>query len=174
MTKEQKQKTKYYKVIGEGFKTRNGFDWMPFLKGEWVEENNCEETPNEACGKGLHVWKDYPDYSIYRYIDDHTFEVECQELLGQDERKARFRRVKMLRLVLKKEIFHSGANLWGADLSRADLLEADLSSANLLGANLLGADLSRANLSRANLSRANLLGADLSEKDPPFLAGFFQ
>ena len=130
--------TEYYKVLGERFKTRNGFDWMPFLKGEWVEEKDCE-TSSEACGKGLHVWKDFPRYTIHRYIEDHTFLVETEGLLGQDEEKARFRKLRMARLVLKGDIFKPRANLSGANLSGADLSRANLSRANLLGANLLGA-----------------------------------
>lgn len=128
-----KESIKYYKVIGEGFKTENGFDWMPFLKGEWVEEKYSEKS-DEACGKGLHVWKDYPRYSVVRYLEDHTFEVECEGLLGQDNEKARFRKVRMLRLVQKSEIFKPRANLCNAYLSHADLSHADLSSANLSGA----------------------------------------
>ena len=111
--------TKYYKVLEEGFKTYNHFQWK--INGEWNEEKDCDENTGDACGKGLHVWKDYPRFHISRYIEDHVFEVECEGLLDQDDNKARFRKVKLVRLVKKEEIFKNGANLSGADLNGADL-----------------------------------------------------
>ena len=152
---------KYYKVIDAGFKTRNGFDWMNFLRGEWVSEQDCE-TSRDACGKGLHVWKNHPDYSVVGYLPDHTFEVEIGKTLGEDAKKLRTNTVKMIRLVSDAEIFMPKVDLQRAKLSRANLCAANLSRANLSDAYLSGANLSRANLSRANLSGANLSGAYLS------------
>ena len=190
----KKSSIKMYKVLGEGLKTRDGFQWKP---GQWNEELKGEKS-NEACGIGLHVWKNKPDWSVISYLPDHTYLVEeVKELLGEDEVKGRYKKVKisLLPLTLKDLLGKdkkglsgadlsranlsganlSGANLYGADLSRADLSRADLSRANLSGANLYGAnlsgadlsgaDLSRANLSRADLSRANLSRADLSGAD---------
>ena len=155
---------KFYKVLGEEFRTRNGFEYRI---GEWMEEKDCEVS-NTACGKGLHVWKNKPQFSVIHYLADHTFEAECEGLLGEDSEKARFRKVKLTRLVSLRELLgekrdgFKGADLSDANLSDANLLGADLSDANLSWANLLGANLSDANLSDANLSWANLSGANLS------------
>jgi len=175
----------YYKVLGEGLKTREGFQWQP---GEWNTQPNGV-VDGEACGIGLHVWKDKPQYGIIPYLPDHTYRViDVDGLCGEDEEKARFRSVKLAKLPMTLEeilgpeknglsyanLFRadlswadlSRANLSWANLSRADLSWADLSAANLTGAdlswaNLSGADLSWANLSQANLSQANLIGANL-------------
>lgn len=94
--------TKYFKVLGEGFRTRNDFDWSKALSGEnWIEEKDFEITPNEPCGKGIHVWKDFPRYTVFGYLPDHTFEVEVNgDCLGQDKEKARFRAIRLARLVV--------------------------------------------------------------------------
>ena len=109
---------KMYKVLGEGLKTRNGFQWVP---GQWNEEPNGMKY-NEACGIGLHVWKDRPNWGVVSYLPDHTYLVEeVDGLLGEDTLKARYRRVKISTLPLtlkdllgddKKGL--SGANLYGA------------------------------------------------------------
>jgi hypothetical protein len=168
---------KMYKVLGEGLKTRNGFQWVP---GQWNEEPNGMKS-NEACGIGLHVWKDRPDWSVLRYLPDHTYLVEEVEgLLGEDEKKARYRRVKISALPLslndllgddRKELSRallSGAHLSWANLSGADLSGANLSWANLYGADLSGADLYGADLSGADLSGAHLSGAHGVKGNPVF------
>ena len=170
----------YYKVLGEGLKTREGFQWKP---GEWNTEPNAV-MDGQVCGIGLHVWKNRPQYRYITYLPDHTYRViDVDGLCGEDGEKSRFRRVKLATLPMTLEEILGpekdglsyanliGANLSGAnlseanlsraDLSRADLSEADLSGANLSGANLYWADLSRANLSEANLYWANLSGATL-------------
>ena len=158
----------YYKVLGEGLKTREGFQWQP---GEWNTQPNGV-VDGEACGIGLHVWKDKPRYGNIPYLPDHTYRViDVDGLCGEDEEKARFRSVKLAKLPMTlDEILGpeknglSYANLSQANLSRANLSEAnlywaDLSRANLSRANLSGATLYLADLTRANLSRANLSGA---------------
>ena len=178
---------KMYKVLGEGLKTWNGFQWVP---GQWNEEPNGMKS-NEACGIGLHVWKDRPDWRVLTYLPDHTYLVEeVGGLLGEDTEMARYRRVKISALPLslndllgddRKGLSGanlsgsnlSWANLYGADLSRANLYGADLSRANLIGANLIGANLSEADLTKANLygaalSRANLYGAHGVKGNPVF------
>ena len=176
--KTEKKKVEYFKVLGEGLKTRHGqFQWKP---GQWNEEPAAVKD-GEACGIGLHVFIGKPNWNYTRYIPDHTYRVVAvQGKCGSDDEKARFRRVKLALLPMtleeilgEKKDGMKGANLSGADLSRANLYKADLSGAylsgaylseaNLSGANLSGADLSGANLSRANLSEANLSGANLYE-----------
>ena len=172
---EKKGKVEYFKVLGEGLKTRDGkYQWKP---GQWNEEPAAVKD-GEACGIGLHVFIGKPNWNYTRYIPDHTYRViAVQGKCGSDLEKARFRRVKLALLPMTlKEILGEkkdgmkGANLSWANLSWANLSWANLSRANLSGAdlswaNLSGADLSRANLSRANLSRANLSGANLSRAD---------
>ena len=165
---------KMYKVLGEGLKTKYNFQWIP---GQWNEEPEGKVS-NEACGVGLHVWKNKPNWGVISYLPDHTYLVEeVETLLGEDDEKARFFRVKIsvLPLTLKellgknKKGFSgadlSRANLSLANLSRANLSRVNLSLANLSGADLSGADLSGANLSGADLSEANLSGTDLSGAD---------
>jgi len=130
--------------------------WVP---SEWITEKDCLES-DEACGKGLHLMKILnPKYGIYT---GNCFEAEGKDLLGEDNDKARFKSIRLIRPVSKDEIFVPYANLRYADLRYADLSDADLSNANLSSANLRYADLSNANLSSANLRYANLRYADLS------------
>ena len=166
---------KYYKVLGEGLRTRDGFQWKP---GKWnmiKKEDIDHEEDGRACGRGLHVFVDKPNWCYQRYLPDHTYEVlEVAEKLGEDEEKARFRKVKIAALPMSLEKLlgknkdgFKGADLKDADLSNADLTDADLRGANLVYANLFNADLTHANLAGANLreadlSRANLYRTDLS------------
>ena len=161
---EKKGKVEYFKVLGEGLKTRDGkYQWKP---GQWNEEPAAVKD-GEACGIGLHVFIGKPNWNYTRYIPDHTYRVVAvQGKCGSDDEKARFRRVKLALLPMtleeilgEKKDGMKGANLSGADLSRANLYKADLSGANLSGANLYEANLYEANLSGANLSGANLSGA---------------
>ena len=129
---------KMYKILGEGLKTRNGFQWKP---GQWNEQPNGMIS-NEACGIGLHVWKNRPEWSVIPYLVDHTYLVEeVQGLLGEDEKKARYLRVKIsaLPLTLKDLLGNDKKGLSGADLSGADLSKANLTGADLSGAYLSGA-----------------------------------
>lgn len=169
------EEIKYFKVLGEGLKTRNGFQWIP---GRWNIEPKAKKSV-DVCGVGLHVWKNKPRWDIFPYMIDHTYRVEAvEDLCGEDDEKARFRRVKLARLPMtldeilgrerkglrdanlyRAELSHS--NLSSADLSWTTLNRANLSGANLSGANLYHVNLSWANLSDANLSWVNLKGADL-------------
>ena len=157
---------KMFKVLGEGLKTKYDFQWVP---GQWNEEPKGKKT-SEACGIGLHVWKNKPNWGVISYLPDHTYLVEeVEELLGEDGEKARYKRVKISLLPLTLEELlgkdrkgFSRANLSGADLSGADLSKAYLSRANLSGADLSKAYLSGAYLSGADLSGAYLSGAYLS------------
>ena len=172
---------KMYKVLGQGLKTMMDFQWKP---GQWNEEPDGKKS-NNACGIGLHVWKNKPNWSVISYLPDHTYLVEeVGELLGEDEEKARYKKVKISLLPLslvdllgqdKKGLSGvnlsrsnlsgsdlSGADFTGTDLSGANLSDADLSGANLSGSYLYGADFTGANLYEANLSGANLSDADLS------------
>ena len=170
------EEIKYFKVLGEGLKTRDGFQWIP---GRWNIEPKAKKSA-DVCGVGLHVWKNKPRWDIIPYMVDHTYRVEAvEDLCGEDDEKARFRKVKLARLPItldeilgrerkglrganlnRAELSHS--NLSSADLSWTIFCSANLSDANLSGANLYPVDLSWANLSDANLSYANLKGADLS------------
>ena len=160
----------YYKVLGEGLKTQEAFQWQP---GEWNTQPNGV-VDGEACGIGLHVWKDKPRYGNIPYLPDHTYRViDVDGLCGEDEEKARFRSVKLAKLPMTlDEILGpeknglSYANLIGADLSGADLSRADLSRANLVEANLFQANLTGANLTGANLVGANLTGAHTCRNRP--------
>ena len=172
----------YFKVLGEGLKTQEGFQWKP---GEWNTEPNAV-MDGQVCGIGLHVWKDKPRYGNIPYLPDHTYRViDVDGLCGEDEEKARFRSVKLAKLPMtldeilgpeKNGLSYANlveanlswadlfrANLTWAYLSWADLFWANLSQANLTGANLTGANLIGANLSRANLVEADLFWANLSQ-----------
>ena len=125
--------TEYFKVIGAGFKTTDNFDWFSALSGQqWAEEKDADVTSNEPCGKGIHVWKDYPRYTVIPYLEDHTFRVEVKgTCLGEDNDKARFRAVRIISLVSKSAIFKPQANLQVASLQYASLQYANLQYANL-------------------------------------------
>ena len=130
-----------------------GKRWKP---GPWVEAKEFDEGGG-ACGKGLHLMK-LPNPRYIRY-SGNAYVAEGEGLLAEDAEKARFERVRLIRPLAFKEIFHEKADLSGATLFRADLsganlsgatlFRADLSGANLFGATLFGADLSGANLFRA-------------------------
>ena len=141
---------KMFKVLGIKLTTRDGFQWTA---GQWNEEPSSVKT-DTACGKGLHVWKNRPQWSIIPYLPDHTYLVEEVEiLLGEDEEKARYQRVKISSLPLTLE------DLLGKD--RKGLKALRLPWANLSGVDFTRANLSRADLTGAYLSRANLSGAIL-------------
>ena len=125
---------KMYKVLGKELKTKFDFQWQP---NKWNEEPNGIKS-NEACGIGLHVWKNKPRWDIINYMPDHTYLVEAVEgLLGEDYEKARYKRVKIssLPLTLEELLGKDRKGFSGADLSYAYLFDADLSYAKLSGAN---------------------------------------
>jgi hypothetical protein len=128
--------------------------------GAWVTMPNAP-ADGKACGVGFHLMKVLKP--IYTRYMENCYEAEGKDLLGEDNEKARFRSVRLIRPVPKNLIFKPKADLFRANLSGADLSRANLSGANLSEANLSGANLSEANLFRANLSEANLFRANLSE-----------
>ena len=152
--KTEKKKVEYFKVLGEGLKTKDGFQWKP---GQWNEEPDAVKN-GMACGIGLHVFIGKPNWNYIKYIPDHTYRVVAvQGKCGSDDEKARFRRVKLalLPMTLEEILGKKKDGMKGADLSWANLSRANLSGANLSWANLSGADLSWANLSGADLSGAH-------------------
>ena len=141
---EKKRKVEYFKVLGEGLKTRDGkYQWKP---GQWNEEPDAVKN-GMACGIGLHVFVGKPNWNYIRYIPDHTYRViGVQGKCGSDDEKARFRSVKLalLPMTLEEILGKKKDGMKGAYLSRADLSWADLSWADLSGADLSGANLSNA------------------------------
>jgi len=160
-------KQKYYKFLAENLASYHTstfhypsptFDGKKWIPTPWIEEKNCDDN-KEACGRGLHLMKVLkPRYHPYK---GNCYEAEGEDLLGEDDDKARFRRIRLLRPVPKEEIFQPKANLWNANLSDADLRNANLSDANLWNADLRNANLRNANLSDANLWNADLRNANL-------------
>ena len=118
---ERKRKVEYFKVLGEGLKTRDGkYQWKP---GQWNEEPAAVKD-GEACGIGLHVFIGKPNWNYTRYIPDHTYRViAVQGKCGSDLEKARFRRVKLalLPMTLKEILGEKKDGLKGANLSWANL-----------------------------------------------------
>ena len=160
---------KYYKFVTRELtdSKRGIIDYSRI--GEWI---SCDDIKNAningaACGHGLHLMKiPNPCYCPY----DIGFLAEGRYLMGEDDEKARFAEVRLIRPLKFSEIFFPGANLrcanlGGANLQFADLGGANLRCANLRGANLRNADLGGANLWGANLGGANLLNADLGYAD---------
>ena len=165
---------KYYKFVTRELtdSKRGIIDYSRI--GEWI---SCDDIKNAningaACGHGLHLMKiPNPCYCPY----DIGFLAEGRYLMGEDDEKARFAEVRLIRPLKFSEIFFPGANLRranlrganlrNADLGGANLRNADLGGANLWGANLRNADLGGANLRGANLRCANLLNADLGYAD---------
>jgi hypothetical protein len=174
---EDKPTQKYYKFLGGNLKCgysdkhfyypaptpqydRNGElkGWKP---SAWITEPNADTISKDACGVGLHLMK-IPNPRYVRYIGN-AYLAEGKTLLGEDDEKARFKSIRLLRPLEKSEIFYPKTNLPGANLSGANLSEANLFRANLSWADLSWADLPGANLSEANLSEANLSGAKLTK-----------
>ena len=166
----EKMETKYYKVLGEGLKNRN-FQWKPGKWNEIPEKQINHNQDGNACGIGLHVFNGKPNWWYTSYLPDHTYRVvDVEGLLGKDEEKSRFRRVKLAYLPMslteilgEKRDGMKGADLTGADLTGAKLCRADLYNANLTDANLTDANLIRANLWCADLTDANLTDANLTD-----------
>ena len=109
------------------------FDGKTWIPTEWIEEEDYEKS-DKVCGKGLHLMK-IPNPKYGRY-SGNCYEAEGLGLLGEDGDKARFKKIRLIRPVERKEIFKSHADLSFANLSFANLRSADLSSADLRSANL--------------------------------------
>lgn len=90
--------------------------WEP---GAWVTMPNAP-ADGEACGVGLHLMKVLKPIYV-RYVGN-CYEAEGRDLLGEDNNKARFRSVRLLKPVPKSMIFKPKANL-----SRARIIEGALS-----------------------------------------------
>lgn len=156
---------KYYKFLSDNLSSyqdpnfyypsptfKNG-KWIP---SKWIEEKDFEKS-NKSCGKGLHLMKILnPIYTQYK---GNCYEAEGSNLLGEDEFKARFQKIRLIKPLSRDEIFKPYANLRSADLRSADLSSADLRYADLRSANLKYANLSNANLRYADLSSADLRSA---------------
>jgi hypothetical protein len=168
------EKKKYYKFLDTNMKSyydNNFYYQMPTFKNDkwiptdWITEKNFEKSDN-SCGKGLHLMK-ILNPRMVNYTGN-CFEAEGKGLLGEDNYKARFKSIRLIRPISNNEIFKPRANLNSADLSyvnlyNADLRYTDLHSADLGYVNLRYANLSGADLSGADLRYANLFYADLRD-----------
>ncbi len=149
---------KYYKFVTRELtdSKRGIIDYSRI--GEWI---SCDDIKNAningaACGHGLHLMKiPNPCYCPY----DIGFLAEGRYLMGEDDEKARFAEVRLIRPLKFSEIFFPGANLRCANLGGANLQFADLGGANLWGANLGGANLLNADLGYADLWGVKIDGA---------------
>jgi hypothetical protein len=127
--------------------------------GEWTECKNADRNSYDSCGQGLHLMK--TANPVYVKYTGNAYLAEGREILGQDDEKARYVAIRLLRPLTTAEIFHPKAKLGSAKLRGAYLMGADLMGADLRGAYLMGADLMGADLMGAYLRGANLMGADL-------------
>ena len=165
----------YYPAPTPKYENNVLIGWEP---GAWVT-TNWDAEKKEVCGKGLHLFKKPCPKYLPAYCGN-AYLAEGDGLLAEDEEKARFKQVRLVRPLAFNEIFHekaqlsraslrsavlSSAILSSADLSYADLRSADLSYADLRSAVLRSAVLSSAVLSSAVLSSAVLRSADLSSAD---------
>ena len=101
--------------------------------GEWISCDDITDADinGKACGHGLHLAKiPNPRYCHYEI----GFLAEGRYLMGEDEEKARFAEVRLIRPLKFSEIFFPGANLRNADLRGANLSFANLEGADLGGA----------------------------------------
>ena len=89
--------------------------WKP---GPWAKAKKVTKGGG-ACGEGLHLMK-LPNPRYVRW-SGNGYVAEGRNLLAEDEEKARFEYVRLIRPLTFKEIFHEKADLSGADLSGADL-----------------------------------------------------
>jgi hypothetical protein len=159
---------KYYKFLSDNLSSYQNPDFYypsPIFKNgkwipsKWIEEKDFEKS-DRSCGKGLHLMKILnPIYTQYK---GNCYEAEGSNLLGEDEFKARFQKIRLIKPVSRDEIFKHYADLRNADLSNADLSYVNLRNANLSNVNLSYADLRNADLSNADLSYVNLRNANLS------------
>ena len=154
-----KMKQRYYKFVTRELTDHYSGEMDYSRVGVWlhcpdVREGDCNGEP---CGRGLHLMK-IPNPMYCQYAIGYL--AEGRKLLGEDEEKARFAEIRLIRPLKFSEIFFEGA-----DLRYANLRGADLRYANLWGANLRYADLRYANLRDADLRYADLWGADLRYAD---------
>ena len=131
--------------------------------GKWMTLPESEvDRDGKSCGRGFHLIKiPNPKYCNYQI----GFLAEGKDKLGEDEEKARFRSVRLIRPLRKSEIFFEGANLESAKIPNLYLPATNLSHANLYYADLTSSNLRAANLSYANLRGANLTWCDLGCAD---------
>ena len=131
--------------------------------GKWMTLPESKVDRNgEPCGRGFHLMKiPNPKYCYYQI----GFLAEGKDKLGEDEEKARFKSVRLIRPLRKSEIFFEGANLAYAKIYNLYLPSINLSHADLYCADLTSSNLRAANLSYANLRHANLTWCDLGCAD---------
>ena len=155
---------KYYKFVTRELRDRYTSTIDYSNVGKWIRLPESEiDRDGEVCGRGLHLMK-VPKPMYFPY--EVAYLAEGKDMLGEDEEKARFRCIRLIRQLRFSEIFHPGADLWmanleGVDLRGANLQGADLRSTVLTEANLGSAFLTEANLRFANLTKTCLQGADL-------------
>ena len=126
--------------------------------GKWIKEENTDKS-KEVCSVGLHLAKTLNPTLSYEGL---CFEAIGRGKMAEDDETARFRSIKLIRIVPFSEIFYPKVNLQCASLSGADIREADLREANLKNSNMVETIFQRSNLKGANLEGANCLGADFS------------
>ena len=138
-----KMKQRYYKFVTRELTDHYSGEMDYSRVGVWlhcpdVREGDCNGEP---CGRGLHLMK-IPNPMYCQYAIGYL--AEGRKLLGEDEEKARFAEIRLIRPLKFSEIFFEGAdlryaNLWGANLRDANLRDADLWGANLRDAKIDGA-----------------------------------
>ena len=162
-------KQKYYKFVTRELRdsVTNTIDYSRI--GKWIElSEDAIDRDGNACGRGLHLMKiPNPIYVNYEI----GFLAEGDDLLGEDEFKARFRRIRLIRPLRFSEIFFPGADLhraqlesstiYNASLDKADLRDADLIQTSIINSRLRGADLGGAHLSYAHIRNTDMTGVNL-------------
>lgn len=176
--------TYYYKFLGPNLSSQHDSNfyypsprkdksgkWHPT---RWIEVEDYSEY-DHVCGKGLHLMKACKP-TLYALYTGNVYLAQGKGLLGEDDQKARFKQVRLIRPIKFSEIFYaraplqcaylesldlSDAYLRGADLAFATLRYANLTKATLIGATLAYANLDHANIYDAELKNADLAGADL-------------
>jgi len=154
MAEKKATKTSMYKFLGPNLRCVYGGEeyyypaptwdaekksWRPT---QWIKHPKPDKANKNACGVGFHLAKICcPRWGRY---SGNAYLAEGRGLLGEDEEKARYAEIRLIRPLAFDEIFRPKANLSGAYLSGANLFGAHLSGANLTGANLTGADLTNA------------------------------
>jgi len=90
--------------------------WTPT---PWLKHPKPDHANKAACGVGFHLAKVCaPRWGRY---SGNAYLAEGRKLLGEDEEKARFAEIRLLRPLAFEEIFHPKATLSRATLSGADL-----------------------------------------------------
>ena len=148
-----KMKQRYYKFVTRELTDHYSGEMDYSRVGVWlhcpdVREGDCNGEP---CGRGLHLMK-IPNPMYCQYAIGYL--AEGRKLLGEDEEKARFAEIRLIRPLKFSEIFFEGADLRYANLRDANLWSADLRSANLRSADLRSADLQGADIRSAKIDGA--------------------